>query len=612
MRPLLPLLLAPVFLTAAYGDVTLPSMISENMVLQRSKAVVYGKAGPGEKVKVSLGESSASTVTGKDGKWRLKLDGLKPGLAGTMTIVAKNRLAVPNVMVGDVWLCAGQSNMAFPVFGVNKAEDEIAMADSPEIRMFTVNRKSSDTPLDEVEGQWQVCDPTTVGRWSAVGYFFARQLHDDLDIPVGMINASWPGTAGQSWTPRAMLESDPELKFYCDQWQTWMADYPAAKEAFDKAIAEWQVVADSTKATGKPPLRPPAPPFAPGSHRSPGAVFNAMVHPLAVWPIKGVIWYQGEANVRDAARYGRLFPAMIGSWRKEWGVMDLPFLFVQIPAFMPRRDLPSDSIWAELREAQGSALNTPNTAMATTVDIGDAARFHPKNKQEVGRRLAVSAEARVYGKDITGSGPLFDSAKFAGDRVIISFKPGTARGLLSKDRESIKGFAVAAEDRKFVWATAEIIGGDPVDRTGTLSLPVKKGKPGKTAKKETPKPTSEQTVAVYSLAVPKPVAVRYAWADNPEVNLVNRAGLPAAPFRTDTWEQEPPPPISPSPTPAPAATPTPAPAATPTPAPAATPTPAPAATPTPAARPTPTATSTPAPVANPSPTRRHRHSQPGL
>ena len=554
MRKFLLFLLGSAALTAAHGDVSLPSLVSDNMLLQRSNAVVFGSATPGEKVKVTLGKSSASTVTGKDGKWRVKLDGLKPGVAGNMTVTGKNKLTVLNVAVGEVWLCAGQSNMQFPVCAVLKAQEEMTTADSPEIRMFCVARNSSDSRVEEVQGKWEVCDPDIVGHWSAVGYFFARQLRDDLEIPVGMINSSRAGAPAQAWTERAVLEADPQLATYCEQWKDLVAAYPAAKDAYEKAMAEWKVVAESAKTTGKPTPRPPFPPAEPGSARSPGAVYNAMIRPLSVWPVKGVIWYQGESNVRDAARYRKLFPAMIASWRKAWNAPELPFFYAQIAGFLPRRELPVDSDWAELREAQRLALGTPNTAMAVTVDIGDPARLHPRNKQEVGRRLAVAAESFVYGKEITGAGPLFEGAKFAGDTITVSFKPGTARGLLTRDHEAIKGFAVAGEDRKFVWANAEIVGGDPVDHTGTLS--VKTAVSGKTGKKGKAKAPAipEQTVTVSSLAVPKPVALRYAWADNPEVNLVNKAGLPASPFRTDNWPQEPPPPqpvATPTPTPSP-------------------------------------------------------------
>ena len=543
MRKVLLFLFSSAVLPAARADVSLPSLISDNMLLQRSKAFVDGQAAPGEKVKVTLGSVSASTVTGKDGKWRVKLDGLKAGEPGAMTITGKNKIVVKNVAVGDVWVCAGQANMSLPVASASNSQTEITTADSPDIRMFTVTRKSSDDPVAGVEGKWEVCDEASVGHWSATGYFFARQLHDDLELPIGMIHASWPGPGAQSWTPKGVLQADFFLASYCSLWTAFLDDYPAAKEAYDKALSEWSVVAESAKAAKQRVPRAPLEPPGPGSWRSPGAIYNGMIQPLTAYSIKGVIWYQGESNVRDVVRYRKLFPALIASWRNGWNDPDLPFLFAQIANIMPRRDLPSDSYWAELREAQGAALPSPHTGMAVTIDIGEAASLHPKNKQEVGRRLALAAEAGVYGKSIVASGPLFENAKFDGDTVTITFKPGTAVGLGTKDHEPIKGFAVAGDDRNFVWATATIVGADPVDHTGTLTLPPVAAKSGKKAKSKAAPPPREQTLTVHSLAVPKPVAVRYAWADNPEVNLVNKAALPAVPFRTDDWPQEPPPPL---------------------------------------------------------------------
>ena len=542
MRPLISFLLSVAVLATARGDVSLPSLFSDNMLLQRSKAAVFGKAKPGERVKVSLAGVSGAAVADAEGRWRAKLEGLKPLASGTMTVTAGNKLTIKNVAVGDVWLCAGQSNMALPVLSATHAQEEIALADSPEIRMFVVGRKSTDSTVDEVEGKWEVCDPGTVGRWPGIAYFFARQLRDDLEVPVGIVAAAWAGAAAQSWTPKAVLEGDPDLKGYCEQWERNVAAYPAAKEAYEKAMKEWQVIADTAKAGGKPAPRPPLPPFAPGSFRSPGSVFNGMIQPLTACAIRGVIWCQGEAHVRDTVRYRKLLPALIASWRKAWGMGELPFLYTQISNFLPRRDLPADSDWAELRDVQRTTLEVPNTAMAVTLDLGDTMRYHPRNKREVGRRLAVAAEARVYGKDLTGSGPLFEGATFAGDAATVRFKPGTARGLMTRDGEAVKGFALAGEDHRFVWADATISGSNPAEQAGTLKLKPKKGKAP---------PVPEQTLTVSSLAVPNPVAVRYAWADNPEANLVNRAGLPASSFRSDTWPQDPPKPL-PFPTPKPA------------------------------------------------------------
>ena len=561
MRKFLLLLFPAVACVSVYGDVTLPPLISDNMLLQRSKAAVWGKADPGEKVKVTLGETSASATADKDGKWRVKLEGLKAGEAGAMTISGKNKLTIQNVAIGDVWVCSGQSNMEFTVNRGLNAQQEITSADSPDIRMFTVPKKASETPVDEVDGKWEVCDPSTVSHFSAVGYFFARQLHDDLHIPVGMIHSSWGGTAAQSWTPAETLQADAEFNVrYYTPWQAWLPKYPAAKLEYEtKTLPAWQTAADQAKAAGQPIPRKPGPPDGPGSCRAPGGLYNGMLFGATQYPIKGAIWYQGEANAGDAVRYRKLLPAMIGSWRKAWNVGDFPFLIVQLANFMARRDLPADSNWADLRDAQRLTLDTtPNTAMAVAIDIGDDRDIHPKNKQEVGRRLALAAEAKVYGKELISSGPLFDTAKFDGSNVKITFKPGTAIGLTSKDGEPLKGFALAGDDHKFIWADAKIVTADSASQTVATSS--KKGKAGKKAKAKSAPSVAESTILVTSLAIPNPIAVRYAWADNPEVNLVNKAGLPASSFRSDDWLQTPPPPIvlaqpSPSPAAKPAASP---------------------------------------------------------
>ena len=586
------LFLLPLSLSLASADVTLPPLISDNMVLQRTKAAIWGKADPGERVSVKLGAIGAKATAGKDGSWSVKLEGLKVGEPGELVVSGKNKLTVKNVAVGDVWICSGQSNMEMTVLsgtwcgygGVLNAGQEVAMADSPTIRMFTVTKKSPETPMAEVEGQWEVCSPETVVHWSATGYFFARQLHDDLDIPVGMINSSVGGSSAQAWTPTEVLQGDPELKTaYYDRWKTQVAEYPAAKEVYEKTtLPAWQAAADQATAAGQPVPRKPSPPLgAPGSPGFPSAHFNGMIYGASKFPIKGAVWYQGESNSREPALYQKLLSSMIGSWRKAWGVGDFPFLIVQLASFTQVRPEPADSLWAELRDAQkATAEAVPNAGLAVAIDIGDAANIHPKNKQEVGRRLALVAEAKVYGKNVVASGPMFAGAQFDAGTAKIAFKPGTAIGLTTKDGGDLKGFAVAGEDQKFVWAQARIVGADPADHSDTLTLP--KPAKGKKGSKAAATPAPEPTIVVSSPSVPKPIAVRYAWAQNPEVNLVNKAGLPGCPFRTDTWPQNPPPPMATPPStvaPPPMTTPRPAAAASPiaTPAPTSTPAPTPVA-----------------------------------
>jgi len=552
MRKSLLFLLPLAPFTAAFADVTLPPLISDNMLLQRSEAAVWGKADPGEAVTVKLGATVAKTTAGQDGNWRVKLEGLQPGIAGDMTVSGKNNLTVQNVAVGDVWVCSGQSNMEMPLTaaggkygwnsnrGVLNFEQEIAAANFPKIRMFTVPEKASETPLEEVVGKWEVCSPENVPHWSATGYFFGRQLHQDLGLPIGLIHASWGGTPAQAWTPTDVLQGDPDFKTaYYDKRQAELANYPAAKEKYDKeTLPAWQAAADAAKAAGSPtPRGRPRPPTGPGMGGTASALYNAMIFGATKYPIKGAIWYQGESNAGDAVRYRRLLPSMITSWRKAWGQGDFPFYIVQIANYMAPRTEPADSNWANLRDAQRlTSLNLSNTGMAVTIDIGHEKDVHPANKQEVGRRLALAAEAKTYGKDIVFSGPAFDTAKFEGANATITFRPGTALGLASKDGGPVKGFAIAGADKKFVWADTQI-------DTGKSKEPV---------------------IVLTAPGVAQPVAVRYAWANNPDVNLINKAGLPAVPFRTDDWPQIEPPAIAPTistATPAPTATPTAAPKA---------------------------------------------------
>ena len=532
---LLPVVLG---LPGAYADVTLPPLISDNLLLQSGHAAVWGQADPGEKVTVTLGKTAASATADKDGKWRVALNGLKPGVAGAMTVEGKNKLTIQNVAVGDVWVCSGQSNMDMCItpsgeyyHGVLNYEKEIADANHPQLRMFTVSKKSSETPLAEVPGKWEACAPETVAHWSATGYFFGRQLHQDLKIPIGLIHASWGGTPAQAWTPAEVLQGDPDFKTaYYDPRQAELANLPALKEKFEKeTLPAWQAAADAAKAQGKPAPRKPHGPWGPGEVGTASALYNAMIAGATQFPIKGAIWYQGEGNVIDAPLYYRLLPAMITAWRKAWGQGDFPFYIVQLTNRQTPLPEPTDCRKANLRDAQRQTAETlPHAGLAVTIDIGDADNEHAPNKQEVGRRLALAAEAQTYGRDIVFSGPWFDAAKFDGAQVRITFKPGTAAGLSTPNGEPVKGFAIAGEDKKFVWAEAKIV---PADKAS-----------GK----------AKKTVLILSAPqVPKPIAVRYGWANNPEVNLVNQAGLPAVPFRTDDWPQHEPPAPRPSATPSP-------------------------------------------------------------
>ncbi len=502
---LVPFLAATAFFgSVAWADVKLPAIISDNMVLQEeSKANVWGWAEPGEKVSVKFADKTAEAAADAEGKWNVRFEELKPGVEGDMTIAGKNTITVKNVIVGEVWVCSGQSNMEFTVRGTMNAAEEIAAAKFPAIRCFTVRKSAQLEPQVDCVGKWEVCTPETVPGFTAVGYFFGRQLHQNMKVPVGLIHTSWGGTPAEYWTPTEVLTADPAFKPILDSWEKAKADYPKAKETYDQALADWKVVAEKAKADGTKPPRAPNAPRGGDAIGGPGSLYNGMVAPILPYTIQGGTWYQGESNASRATEYARLFPTMIVSWRRAWGA-EFPFLFVQLANFMARKEAPGESQWAELREAQLMTLELPHTGMAVAIDVGEAEDIHPKNKQEVGRRLALAAEATVYFRETEYSGPIFSGSQEEEGKIRLSFR--NAVGMKAADGERLKGFAIAGADKKFVWADAEIQG---------------------------------DHLVVSSPQVAKPVAVRYAWADNPECNLVNGVGLPASPFRTDNPALEP-------------------------------------------------------------------------
>jgi sialate O-acetylesterase len=432
-------------------------LFSDGAVLQRGQNIpVWGTAKEGEKVTVELAGQTATT-TAKGGKWKLELKPLEAGGPFSMKISGDNEVTVNNLLVGEVWVASGQSNMEWTLNQAFQPEVEKPKANFPEIRMITAKKAASLQPLDQIEGSWQVCSPETVGNFSAVAYYFARDLHAKLGVPVGIISTSWGGTPAQAWTSAEGFEGQPELKGYADQL---------------KAAAE------------KPPENGPGPHF-------PSALYNAMIAPVVPYGMKGVIWYQGESNAGQSKQYQTLFPAMIADWRTKWKLGDFPFLFVQIAPFNGQPP--------EIREAQFLTLaKSKNTAMAVITDYGDAKDIHPKQKEPVGNRLSLAARALAYGEKIVYSGPLYKEMKVAGSEVAISFDH-TGGGLVAKDGD-LKGFTIAGADGKFVPAKA-VIKGD--------------------------------AVVVSAEGVIDPKAVRYGWINVPDVNLFNKDGLPASPFRTD-------------------------------------------------------------------------------
>ena len=642
------LLLLLVFAGAVRGEVRLPAIFSDNLVLQQgTKVRIWGSARAGERVTVTFQNKSAEAVADSQGHWQVFIGPLNSGGPAELRV---NTLVIKNVLVGEVWLCSGQSNMEWPLANTIGATETLAQANYPEIRMFRVEHHTSAEPLTDLEGHWVVTTPDEAAHFTAVGYFFGRELYQRLKVPVGLINSSWGGTPAEAWTSHEALVSSPELKPILDRYESSLNMLPQAKEAYAQALAQWEEknlyidagnkgealgYADPATSTadwskmdlpqqfetagllidgavwfrrvlelpaawaGKdlvlnlPPiddedvtyfngkkvgsigrdtpnsysvprkyvvpaalvhggrnviavrvfdsageggfsrggamsigpnegdvislrgawdykvelaLEPKHPdwgsrPEAVGvsNQNNPSVLYNAMIAPLVPFAIRGAIWYQGESNAGRAYQYRTLFPIMIRDWRSAWG-HEFPFYFVQLANWHANKAEPDESDWAELREAQTMTLREPQTGMAVTIDIGDENDIHPRNKLDVGRRLAAWALAGTYGQKDIPSGPLFDRFTIEGDKIRIRFKHGA--GLKTRDGGVVKGFAIAGEDRRFVWADARIDG---------------------------------DAVVVSSPKVTKPVAVRYGWADNPIVNLYNKAGFPASPFRTDDW-----------------------------------------------------------------------------
>ena len=485
-------------LAAACGlnaAVKVPALISDHMVLQQGIPVkIWGTADPGETVRVDLQGQSVTVKAGANGKWTAWLKPLVAAGPLEMTIAATNTISVKDVLVGEVWVGSGQSNMEFRLQTAVNHDEEIARADYPMIHLFQVKHVVADQPADDVVGGWQVCSPATAKSFSAVEYFFGRNLQQNLHIPMGLIESDWGGTPAQSWTSRPALESDPSLKFVLDDWDKTLAGYPARKQKYDSDLEAWNKAAAEARAAGKMAPNRPALPLGPGHQNTPAGLYNAMIAPLTPYGIRGVIWYQGEADASEARawRYRRLFGAMIQDWRNRWGEGDFPFYFVQLANFK------SNIYWPVLRESQTETLRLANTGMAVIIDIGESKDIHPKNKQDVGLRLSLAARALTYHQPVEYSGPMFRMAAAEGGAMRVYLTH--ADGMQPRGGGAITGFEIAGADGKYVEAQVKVDG---------------------------------STLLVSSAQVPDPVAVRYAWADDPVCNLINQAGLPASPFRSD-------------------------------------------------------------------------------
>ncbi len=622
------------------AEVRLPYILSDNMVMQRDIPVnIWGWADPGEKVSISIYNQKVSTRASKDGKWKAQLKPLKAGGPFELMVKGKNTIVLKNILVGDVWVCGGQSNMEWPLSQSRNWSADQKSVDNNQIRLFYVPKNMSMSPLDNTrEARWELCTRETAAFFSAIGYYFGKNLQKELNIPVGLINSNWGGTDIETWISletmymdkdytaavekikssdleklrkeaeadqakyqNAINNEDPGVKnkwydisIQTTDWKTmripqawegaglpgfdgvvWfrkevdLSAEDAAKESIlslgpiDDSDETWingvrvgktenrydaprlyrispgvlkagkNVIAVKVIDTGgggglwgndqdvnldiagkklnlsgdwwyKVGLDLPAPKDASSPNSFPSLLYNAMINPIVNFPIKGVIWYQGENNAGNSMKYRSLFPAMINDWRQKWNCGDFTFLFAQLANYMEPPVAPQQSSWAGLREAQTMTLSVPNTGMAVIIDIGEAKDIHPRNKDDVGYRLYLAALKKAYGKDVVYSGPMYKSMKVEGEKVILEFDH-IGSGLVARDKYGyVKSFAVAGADKKFYWAKASL--------------------------------TSDNKVVVSCDKVKEPVAVRYAWADNPDdANLYNSEGLPASPFRTDNW-----------------------------------------------------------------------------
>ena len=515
-RVVLGLLLCCVGPAVAEAALSLPSFFSDSMVLQRdSEVAIWGTADPEASVRVEFKGASETATADAAGHWRVAFaSGAADASGQTLTVSSgDDRKTIRDVLVGEVWLASGQSNMVFTMNRVPAYAEVLAEADSPLIRMFNAPTVTAVEPQDDIDGAWAVCSPETAPQFSAVAFFFARKLHQDLGVPVGVIKTAWGGKPVETFTSREALRSLPATAALVERAVAADDAYEpaAARQQYERRLAAWEEADAAWKAKpeasrGNRPRRPAAPKRPLDTEGQPGVLFQSMIHPFVGYTIRGAIWYQGEANAKaGAVPYDQTLPLMIRDWRSRWN-NDFSFYFVQLANFRQPTLEPGDNDpWPLLQDRMRRILETtPKTGMAVTNDVGEAGNIHPKNKHDVGERLALWALAHDYGRDLVFSGPLLRSHEVKGNRVEVNFDhAGT--GLRTRDGLVLGRFEIAGADRVWRWADAKIVGSD--------------------------------TVSVSHPEVPMPVAVRYAWAANPEgANLVNSAGLPASVFRTDDWD----------------------------------------------------------------------------
>ncbi|HEY8966830.1 MAG TPA: sialate O-acetylesterase [Candidatus Methylacidiphilales bacterium] len=495
------------------GAVTLADVFSDHAVVQRGEQTpVWGTAAPGEKVSIHLGNASAEATADSDGRWKTVLDLGKEG-DGPFELTAdgpSGKASRTDILVGEVWICAGQSNMHYHLSDTTGGAEEAAQASDPKLRFLNLGMKVAESPTTAVRDKWAVCDPRSAGAFSGVGYHMGRVLRERLDRPVGLVGISWAGTCIEAWMSPEALSSDPDFKPILDRWEKKLADYPAKKAEYEQnrpaLLAAWQQEADQAKAEGRPAPSKESlePPHGAGSLEEPSGLYHGEVTPVAPYGIAGILWYQGEQNVGRAFQYRKLLPALIADWRKLWGRGNAPFVVVQLPNYGKPEAQPRSNNFAELREGQAlAAVQVPAAALVVTIDVGEEGNIHPKDKKTVGVRAGKLIAKEFYASPLAEEvrGPTFRELAVEGDALRVRFDH--AGGLKTRDGQPPTDFAVAGADGRYVWAQAAIEG---------------------------------DAVVLRAPGVASPASVRYDWAGSPHGNLCNGDGLPAAPFRTDSFK----------------------------------------------------------------------------
>jgi len=497
-----------VFTPALRAELKLPAIIGNHMVLQQNQAdPIWGWDMPGTKITVSFAGQNYTTTASADGKWKVKLAPLPANATPqTLTITGSTKCELQDVLIGEVWMCSGQSNMGYKLAGDWNGDLEAAASKLANLRLISVPNVGTQELQNDFKGQWEASTPESAKKFSAVGFLYGRYLHEILNVPVGLIDNAWGGSAAEAWVRRSTLEQDPRFKQLVEAMvkHEVEAQSEKAKQAYEQAMTKWKAAVEKAKAEHQLAPRVPQSPqqWLAGNSRG-GNIFAGVLNPTIGYGIKGVIWYQGESNSGRACEYASLFPFMIEQWRKEWNQGDFPFYWVQLANYLPEKSTPGDSAWAELRESQTKTLQLTNTGQAVIIDLGEGNNIHPKNKHDVAARLVRWALVKNYGMQLPYRSPEFKKLTIASNKATVVFDCFGSR-LRPFGVAEAKGFAVCGADKVWHWATGTVVGNNEV--------------------------------VVSSPEVTAPIAVRYAWADNPVCNLFSADGLPVTPFRTDDFE----------------------------------------------------------------------------